>query len=642
MNRNLTLTIASCVAVALIGCGNKKDAKKSAAPKVEAAAKGVAAKAGAAAAKAKDAVKKAASAVVAAPAPKDVVLAEDAGVVGWLTIKSIGAAFDAGETIAGKMGLAPPGQSLRDGAYNDLTKLLAAQGITGHEWLDKSKPVHVAMQDDDKTNPQGGLVILLPVTEQKKAQGALAAAKTGAEAKGHAALLAIGQNTLFIDFIDGYMVLSSVDSRFKKIQGFAKRLSQLKPPALVYVGLSMTEASKSRKDEIAGLLAQLDKVNRNAAGGGSAATSDYYNKMLLEWVSDLQRLEVLVNASGENVEVGWRLHAKPGTRIAKQMLAGKGRNASALAETLPGNSYFAFVANMDPQAATGQLEDSAKLLQEAFKLDDATMALLKADIRSTTKLQTGESFAAAYPDGDAALGFVAGAGSSDPAAMIKVMRKLISVVMMRLIVMEEEKAAKRDPKAPADPKLAIVKKAVKEMRVTPLIEAFGPIAKEAGVTVTANSNADAGIACDVVDLAMDWDKIAKSGGGQESERVAKVIGPRTALALCAGTQRVVLAVGPSALEQGRRGAAAKAGGLASSPVFKGSLKRSVASPAWYMYLNAGAALKAFEKVLPAPMPMPADRAISVGCGNRERSFGCQLDVPVEVIKAVMALAKRGR
>ncbi|MCO4759934.1 MAG: hypothetical protein KC502_00390 [Myxococcales bacterium] len=637
MNGAKISALALCLAVALSGCSKDKKAAKA-----PAAAKGAKAKAGAAAAAlvAKPAAKKAPAKVVK-PAPKDVELATDKAVVAWLSIRSVGAAFDAAETIGGKMGAVPPGASLREAAYRDLTKMLAGSGVTGHEWLDKSKPVHVAMQDDDKANPQGGVVILLPVTSRAKALDSLAAAKKGADAKGHSAVLAVGHQTLFIDFIDGYMVLTGVEGRFKKAQGFAKRLSKLTPPSLLYIGLSMTEASKTRKAEIDGLLAKL----QNMKGPGTAAmpsTSTYYNKMLREWITDVQRIEVLLNASGDNVELGWRMHAKPGTAIARQMLAGKGRDASSLATTLPGNSYIAFVGNMDPGAATERMEDSVKVLQEAFKLDDATMAKLKADIRSTTKLQDGTSFAAAYPDGDAAIGFVGGAGASDPAAMIKVTRKLISVILMRLIEMEEEKAKKRNPKKPADPMMAIVKKSVKEMRVTPLIEAFGPMAKEAGVTVTANTSKDGGVSCDVIDLTMDWAKIAKTGAGKDAAQAAKILGPRTALALCGGAKRVVVSMGPSALEQGRRAAAAKPGGLATAPVFKGALKRSAPSPAWYMYVNAGATLKAFEKVMPAPVAMPADRAVSVGCGNRERSFGCEVDVPVEVIKAAVALSKRGR
>ena len=500
MKRTLLLPIALCMLVGLPGCSKKKSEKTTAATKAVAVVKGAAAKA---AGTAKAVAAKAVAKVVAAPVPKDVAIAEEAGVIAWLSIKSVGALFDAGETIGKKLGKIQPGQSVRREAYDALTKVLAGQGVTGHEWLDKTKPLHIAMQDDDKSNPQGGLVILLPVTDQKKALGALAGAKKGAEAKGHAAVQSAGRKTLFIDFIDGYMVLTSVDGRFKKVTSFAKRMAKLQPPSLLYLSLSLSEISKTRKGEIDAFLAQLNKANARAAMGGMPVNSDYYNKMLKEWVTDLQRMEILVNATGENVEIGWRLHARPGTRIAKQMLAGKGRSAASLAGTLPGNSYLAFIANMDPLAATGQLEDSMKVLQEAFKLDDATMKLLKEDIRSTTKLQTGESFAAAYPDGEAAVGFVVGAGATDPFVMIKVMRKVISVILLRLIEMEEEKAAKRDPKAPADPKLAIVKKAVREMRVTPLIDAFGVIAKEAGVTVTANTSKDGSIKCDIVDLIMD-------------------------------------------------------------------------------------------------------------------------------------------
>lgn len=631
----VALTFAACSKKSEPAKAGAKAGATGAAGKAKAAAKGAAEAVKGAAGTAKQAAAAAVRKVT--PAPKDVSLATEAGVVAWLTIKSLSSAFDAVETIAGKMGAVPPNASLREAAYRDLTKILSQNGVTGHEWLDKSKPLHVAFQDDDKQKPQSGLVILLPVTDNKKALAAFVTAKKGADAKGHAALLVVGPNTAFVDFVPGYLVLTSAETRFKKVEGFCKRLAKLTPPALAYVGVSVKEVAKTRKAELDMLLTQLDKMNKRNAG--MAASSDYYNKMLKEWLTDLERFEVVLNATGDNVEVGWRLHAKPGTRIARQMLAGKGRDASRLAGTLPGNSYVAFVGDMDPSAAVEQLEDSVRVLKEAFKLDDATMKTLADDVRSTAKLQDGTSFMAAYPDGDAPLGLVAGSGATDPKAMIDVLRNVVSAILLRTLEMQEEKAAKRDPKAPTDPKMAIVKRALKERKVTPLIEAFGPVAKEAGLTVTANTTTAKGVRCEVVDLTMDWAKLKKAGG-KDAERAAAVLGPRTALALCAGAKRAVFAAGPSALEQGRRAAAGKAGGLADAPVFKGALKRSVAAPAWYMYVNAGAALKAFEKAMPAPVPMPADRAISVGCGNRERSFACEIDVPVEIIKVVVALSRQ--
>ena len=171
----------------------------------------------------------------------------------------------------------------------------------------------------------------------------------------------------------------------------------------------------------------------------------------------------------------------------------------------------------------------------------------------------------------------------------------------------------------------------------PLIASFGPIAKEMGVTVTANTSKDGGATCDVIDLAFDWAKIAKAAPN-DAARGAAIMGDRTALTLCVGKERLSFSAGPSALEQGRRAALAKPAGLADAPVFKGAAARNVNKPTWLFMANTGTAIAAFSKVLPMPLQgFPTDRAVTMGCGNRARSFACQLEVPVQVVQAVRAL-----
>lgn len=638
---------ATCLIAILMttaGCKKTDEAAKAA---VGAAGAEAAAAAGAEAAAAAAAAAASAAAEVdakVAPPQPDIALEAGDKVIAWFTLRSIGAAFDLTETLATRFGVAPPGASLRQGAYDDLTKMLAGAGITGHEWLDKSQPVHVIFQDDNPDSPAEGAAVILPVTDPAKALDAFAAAKKGAEAEGHSAIIEVGSQRIFVDVLEKTLVVSTSTKRFGMVKAFASRLVKLEPPALAYFGVSVKDAVVTRKAQLDGLFAQMDAIGEGGAGEpGSAAALDYYGKLMREWTASLQRVEFLIDATAEDLQLGMRMHLVEGSDLARQVDSSRGRLAIPLAASLPANAYLAAVASLDPKASLKQLDDSLKMLGDIMKLDAAVTAGLKDDLRGAIEQQSGDSGFAAYPDGDAAIGALGYAGVRDPAAALKLFKKFVSVLALKAIEAEEARALADDPKSKPEPYTAIVKKAIAEMRVDPLIESFGGMAKEAGVTITANTTNADGIACDVTDLSFDWAKIQAASGDDEVGRAAKVIGPRTAMALCTGKDRVVVTLGPSAFEQGRRSAAGKTGGLGDAPVFKGAAERTVDRPIWFLYLNAGAAAAALGTAFPEAnaMGLPADRAVAVGCGHRAKSYNCELDVPMGLIQAAYKASRGG-
>lgn len=640
--RRPMMTIAMLTAVlTLSACGKKKEEAKKAAPvaeKAKAAAKGVAEKIG----KAAEAVK-----AKVAPTPKDIDLKAGDSVIAWVSLRSLTAAFDAAETVGGQIGLLPPGASLRDGFYRDLTRTLADQGVTGHEWIDKAKPIHVFLQDDNPANLPGAVVVMLPMTGEAAAKKALKNAKTGAEAKGHAALLqavapgqkepAPGSPEVYVDFLDKYVVVTADPARFAKAKGFAGRIAGLKVPSLAYVGVSIEDAAKTRKPQIEALLSQFARMEA-AQAKGAPQGSGYYAKMMRQWVTELTRFEVTVDADANYVKVGGRLHAVAGSKLGKQLIAGKGRDARPAANSLPGNSFISFVADMDPAAGLSQLEQSMKVLREMFKLPDAKVAELEKDLRATAKLQTGQSALAMYRDGTAAAGALAWFGTRDPATTLKAIKNVTAEIGLALIEQERAEKGKNLSKA-EEAQFAVVERALKSRKLEPVLTTYGPMAKEMGVTVTQNANKDGGVACDVLDIAMDWKKLARDGD-PEAKTAQAFLGDRTAVALCSGKDRISLAFGPSALEQGRRGALDKKGGLIDAPVYAAAAKRTEGAPSSFMYVNLGSAMTAFKDMVPPlNVKFPADRPVTLHCGNRSRSTDCNLSVPVQAIGAAMTLAK---
>lgn len=650
----ISLTIVLTAALMLPGCGKKKEAAKDGAKKVAAGA--VADKAGAAAEGAKSlkdkvAEKLKAAKAAVAPAPADIELKAGDNVVAWLSVRSLTALFDASETIGGQIGMLPPGTSLRDGFYRDLTRTLADQGVTGHEWLDKAKPLHVLLQDDNPNDLTGGVAVLLPMTKKAAAEAALKNAKKGADARGHAALLSAvapgqtepkpGAPEVFVDFLGDYMFVATNDARFGKAKAFAERLMNVKPPALAYLGVSVTDAVKTRKAQVDALLGQFAMMEKAQAKGG-AGTGEYA-KMMRKWVTELTRIEVTVDGDSGYIRMGGRMHAAAGSDLAKQMAAGKGRDARPAAASMPGNAFLSVVSDMDPKAGLNQLEQSMKVMKDMFKLDPAKAAELSKDLAANAKLQTGQSAFAMYRDGPAAAGAVAWFGTRDPAATLKAITNVIGEIGLVLLEQEKaEKAAKGKALTKAEQaQFAVVERALKARKLEPVLTTYGPMAAEMGLKITANTNTDGGVTCEVLDVEMDWKKLAREGDS-EAAMAQKFLGDRTAVALCSGKDKISAAAGPSALEQGRRSAIGKKGGLIDAPVYAAAAKRTEGAPSSFVYLNLGAALSSFKGIVPPlPVKFPADRPVTVHCGNRSSSYACTVGVPVQAVGAAITLG-RGR
>lgn len=632
---------AAALSAALLLAGCKKKEEPAPAAAASAAAAAGQAVAGAAAAAAAPAAPK------VEPPPADIELTAGESVVAWLSLRSFTAVFDAIEALASKFGAAPPGVSLRQSALDDASKMFAAAGVVGHEWIDKGRPWHLVMQDDSPQAPQNGVFLMLPVVGKDKTLEALTAAKKGADAAGHAAVVALGQQQAYVDFVGDTYALVAIDpARFGKAKAFAERIAALQVPSLAYLGLSVKDALVTRSNEVNALLAQVEQMAQAGGAGapGNAAALGYYTKMLREWSQAVERVELLVDASVDDLQVNVRMHLQPDSKLGKQVYASRGRLAVPLAAQLPSNAYLAFVSNLDASANLEQVKDSVRMLGEMFKLPAEEIAALEGDLRAAIEKQDGTGALAVYPDGESPLGLLAWAGAKDPEAVLKLGKKVASVLILKAIEAEEAKARAADPNAAPDPQLAIVKKAVTDMKIDPLLRAYGAIAKEKGVTLTANTTSADGASCDVLDVAIDWAKIKASAPSEDAARAAALIGARTAVALCTGGAKLALTAGPSAFEQGRRAVTGKTGGLDAAPVFKASVDKGVKQPAWVLYANAGAGAAAFAKAIPeaGALQLPADRAVTMTCGFRTRSYDCEVDVPVALVTAIQAASRANR
>ena len=596
--------------------------------------------------------KKAEAPAAPAPAPElpDVELVAGDGVVGWVSLASYDAALNAADGLAGKLQLTAPGGSLKSLVTENLTTILAAYGITGTEWLDKTKPIHLGYQDEatpaaapgaaaTPPNPALGTFIVLHVTDKAKAIGAMAAAKKGPEAEGHEAMVDVQGTKVYVDFLgDKTMVLTPKD-RFAKVKGFIERLDKITVPGSLYLGISVEDLTKTRGKEIDQVLAMVEQgaaPGMPAQAPGQAQLFAGYAKKLRALTTELTRLELVVTADADAAKLEFRLTAKDGTKLAKSFAGTRHRTPAAIAALLPASSWLSMAFNMDPASQIDGLDDNLAMLKDILKLDDAAYKTFLADVTTVAKLEDGYSALALYQDGATPLGLMFGVGTTDGPQVLTLTKKIISGLVTKLMADQEaaEKAAAGAAPKPEDPQMAIVKKAVAEMKLEPIVTAFGPMLKEKGLTLTLGTAHDGDSDCDTLDIAFDWTKLA---AGEEGTQAKALAGDKTALTLCTSKTKLALAVGPGALEQGKRFAAGKVGGLADAPVYKASTEK-VAGAWGVMYANPGIAMAAFKTAFPQVPSLPTDRGVVAVCQNRIKSWGCELNVPVTLIAAAKAAA----
>lgn len=599
--------------------------------------------------------KAAAAAPAAAPVLPDIELAAGEGVAGWVSIKSLNGLFDAVEAIGGKLGAVPPGGNLRGQALGAATANLAQAGIKDLEWLDKTRPIHFGLHDQPKAadpaapaaaapNPAdvaAGLFAVLPITGKDAVLAALSTAKKDAEAEGHAAMFVSPKGEkMYIDFLDKHAVLTVVDKdRFAKISGFAKRIAGVDAPALLYMGVSVEDLAKTRKTEIEGFVRMIEAMGAQAAAkeGNPAVNAQVmgmYTKMLTTYVNDMNRVELLLTGDVNNLGLEFRATAKEGTKLAKQFGAVKGRTTAALANLLPANSYVSFASSSDPAAAAEQMDEALVLLKETFKLDQAAFDAMSRDMKDLTKLMDGSSALGLYPDGSAALGMLAVGGATDGEAAVKQGKRVIGALLLHTVAMvrAENKAKGKEESAEEVAAFAAVEQSLKEGKLEPVLAKFGPMMEPAGVKLTANTSKEGDAACDTLDVSYDAAKLPPA----DAPKIKAFVGDKTALVLCSAKNKFAFGFGPGALEKARGAVSGKIGGLIDAPAYKTALGQDGAVT---VYLNPGSALAAFKALLPMPLNISGDKAVSFTCVHRAKSYSCGLNLPVDLVKAGMDAAK---
>lgn len=628
---------ALSVSLALVGCSkdDEKGAKAEGAAKAAEGASKAAEGAKKAAAKV-GAAAKAAEAAVAKPALPDVELKAGSAVVGWASLQSLDAVFDAVEAVGTKTGQLPPGGAIRQQAYDGLTGMLAQAGITGHSWIAKDKPVYVAFQDDSRERPDAGVILALPIVSKDKATDAMKGTKLGEG--GHGAVVEVRGQKSYVDFIDGYAVVTNDEARFGKAKDFLGRLTKVAPPSLVYLGVSVEDLAKTRSAELEMFMAALEKDMKagTAPGLDMNAYADGYSKLMKQYVSELARFELLVDAGADDIKVGFRAQAKKGTGLEKILEASRGRSITAVEAVLPTNSYLTVASNQDPTAASTNIADVASMLGDAFKMKPEEAAALKADLETLAKLQKGDGAFAAFQDGKSMLGLGMLVNTAEPDKAIATLQRVVGKLLGKAIDQQREMKGKDAEQTPLE---KAIEASIRKGELKGIVEVIAPVAREQGITLALNEQKVDGGKCDVLDVKVDWTKVPEAKGG-DAEAVKKLFGDHTAAVLCAGGEKIALAVGPSGVSTAKDLLAGKKGGLVDAPSYKKARGKLIANPEMVMFVNPTLLLTALKGAMPqVPDLGPGDHGVAIGCGHRARSMSCDLNVPVSLVAAITRIAR---
>lgn len=605
---------------------------------------------------------------VASPAADPAVV--PASVAAWGGISSWNAVFDVVAAAGPQLGLLSPQQGAPGPAmWAKVEGAAKGIGITTLAWMRRDQPLRFFLQDEGGEPGVANLVVLLPMTDQAAVLAALPSAQLGIE--GHAAVLAMAGSPapIYLDFLPSQVALTFETSRWQRASAVATGpLATAPVPGLVAVGLSMANLLALGPKEMQKLRSVMDsstkKFTELQAGASSYATAV---KQLLE---ELDTFELVLGGDKERIQVGFRIRGRDGTALFKSLHAGDGRSAAEVARLLPGASYLAFASHVDPQPALAQAATNFELLQPALEVPKKQKAALLAQYTALIKGLTGEGAVALYPDGGAALGSLVVLGAKEPAAFRQASARFAGQVALLLMDKQDRKALAKGKKSNASVKgkksdasvkgkkgepgaagesaaglskaqlEALARKGLARGTLEPLITALAPKAEAAGVRLAqTHSNAD-GLACDAIEITLDWAKLQRESADQTPMGQA-LLGKSLTLAACSTPRYVVFATGNTALAHARRVAANEPGGLADQPGYRAALAHAVPSPSSLFLADALLAFQTFQAFLADPElkaqwkeALGAALPMSFSMGAQASAAEYRLDLPLSFLAAM--------
>lgn len=231
--------------------------------------------------------------------------------------------------------------------------LQAEVGLGSADVLDLKKALRFAIFDP-KAHPDDPEALIIGITNQKAFTDALPASKKAGEA-GDALMYTKhdGAKPGYVNFIDGFVVLTREAGLFRSHEAFLTGLSTLKLEADGEAIFAMSNVVKIYSAEIdAGIANAKAQMKQGievmpTANAGQAAMLD----TMLDWVglsaNALDEVRVTVRVLEDGAQLGYSIRAREGTDLHGQLGAFAGRG-SKLVDRFPADAPFVTAWSVDP------------------------------------------------------------------------------------------------------------------------------------------------------------------------------------------------------------------------------------------------------------------------------------------------------
>lgn len=300
--------------------------------------------------------------------------------------------------------------------------VLQAQAGVDLAWLDTDKPLRIAVPDPKKY--EDGFVLLAPVKADAKPE-AKAFPNAVPKADGHWAKVTVEGRTIFVDELDGHLVVTSHGNLFKDLGPFLKDLAAWTPKEPLVIDTSVENLVRIFKDQLDSARAMVAMLaggaGKDAQLSAQAATTVQFANKGFALVEGTSRISFAMDPGGDFPRIGLAFRGLPGSPLEKAAADMVGRKLSFLG-AVPADAWFALGYDVP---GVGAFSDAESLVQSitsgqnpmAPKWTDEDKKHLTALVTKMIELQDSQSVSWMRQDGSHPLVFEGLSASKDGAAL---------------------------------------------------------------------------------------------------------------------------------------------------------------------------------------------------------------------------------
>jgi len=314
------------------------------------------------------------------------------------------------------------GAELPPNALEGFIKSAKDQAGFDLSWLDTEKPLRFAVPDPKKH--ESGFLIVLAVKADAKLEPTLFTGAT-AGADGHWAKVPFQGRDLFIDLVDGHLVVTSDGAFAKEFEGFIKDLTSWVPSSPLVMDTSVENLRKTFAAELAQgkeMAAMIVGMAGDPENQGQSAQIKEMADLGFALVEGLNRMGLALDVSGDFPRIGITMAGTPDSPIGKFAATTKDRKAN-FAKAAPADAWLVFGYDLPGTSFLTSFDSVVDQLSAegnpiAPNFTDAEKAELKGKLQKLLEYQGSQSASWIRQEGSLPFIFEGLADSTDGAALL--------------------------------------------------------------------------------------------------------------------------------------------------------------------------------------------------------------------------------